>query len=290
MLSAALLLIVLVGFANQRGSTCAVSAADEIVREGRFNRIAGFVLAAAVSAAVMALAGASPRLTASASLAAALGGVIVAAGASLNGRCAMGTVASLSRGRLDRLGTLAGFLVGVWLADNLLGFAPAPVVMGMPPHSVGLAALALVVTIGAWHFSRREDLPAPHWMFLIGLLNASLLLLKPDWTYTGGLTALARGQVDAPQRFALDVMLILVGGLGAAALDRTLHLRLATPRAWLRSLAGGALMGAGSALVPGGNDTMLLVGVPLLFPGLLIAYAAFWAAILPLRWMRMRWT
>jgi toxin CptA len=290
MLSAALLLIVLVGFANQRGSTCAVSAADEIVREGRFNRIAGFVLAAAVSAAVMALAGASPRLTASASLAAALGGAIAAAGASLNGRCAMGTVASLSRGRLDRLGTLAGFLVGVWLADNAPGLAPAPVVMGMPPHSLALAALAMVVTVAAWHFSRREDLPAPHWMMLTGLLNASLLLLRPDWTYTGGLTALARGQMDAPQRFALDVMLILVGGLAAASIDRTLRLRIATPRAWMRSLAGGALMGVGSALVPGGNDTMLLIGVPLLFPGLLIAYAAFWAAILPLRWMRMRWT
>ena len=33
-------------------------------------------------------------------------------------------------------------------------------------------------------------------------------------------------------------------------------------------------MGTGAVLVPGGNDAMLLVGVPLLLPNLLAAYVA----------------
>jgi hypothetical protein len=40
--------------------------------------------------------------------------------------------------------------------------------------------------------------------------------------------------------------------------------------------------------VPGSNDAMLLVGVPLLVPGLLLAYLSFWVMLIGLRGLRHR--
>jgi len=60
---------------------------------------------------------------------------------------------------------------------------------------------------------------------------------------------------------------------GGVALGQ-FHLSLGSARDWLRALGGGAIMGIGAVLLPGGNNTMLLAGVPMLLPNLLAAYAA----------------
>jgi toxin CptA len=41
----------------------------------------------------------------------------------------------------------------------------------------------------------------------------------------------------------------------------------------LRSVAGGALMAAGSLLIPGSNDALVLIGLPLLHPHAWLAFA-----------------
>jgi hypothetical protein len=47
------------------------------------------------------------------------------------------------------------------------------------------------------------------------------------------------------------------------------------PRAgWLVNLMGGALMGVGAALTPGGNDALILQGIPGGSPHAIPAYAA----------------
>ena len=65
--------------------------------------------------------------------------------------------------------------------------------------------------------------------------------------------------------------------------------------ALLRCTAGGALMGLGSLLIPGGNDGLLLLGMPLLWPHAWLAFAvmavtiASWLALaahMPLRLSR----
>ena len=39
-------------------------------------------------------------------------------------------------------------------------------------------------------------------------------------------------------------------------------------------------MGVGVILIPGGNDTMLLVGLPLLLPHLMLGYAIMYATLI----------
>jgi Sulphur transport len=46
-----------------------------------------------------------------------------------------------------------------------------------------------------------------------------------------------------------------------------------------RCLAGGVLMGLGSLLIPGGNDGLILTGLPLLLPHAWLAFTTMFATI-----------
>ena len=46
-----------------------------------------------------------------------------------------------------------------------------------------------------------------------------------------------------------------------------------------RSFIGSAIMGAGSALIPDGNDSLILVGIPLLWPYAWLAFASICVTI-----------
>jgi toxin CptA len=46
-----------------------------------------------------------------------------------------------------------------------------------------------------------------------------------------------------------------------------------------RCLSGGILMGAGSLAIPGGNDGLVLTGLPLLWPHAWIAFATMCVSI-----------
>jgi hypothetical protein len=45
-------------------------------------------------------------------------------------------------------------------------------------------------------------------------------------------------------------------------------------RALPGALAGGAVMGLGAAILPGGNDTLVLIALPTLAPTAVLAYAS----------------
>jgi hypothetical protein len=218
-----------------------------------------------------------------------LGGALFGFGAWVNGRCAFGTIARLGSGDLARLGTLGGFLLGAW-AMLRGGMAPAraPVaspIEGVAPAVLVLVALGLAAALG---FAVRRMTPPEgrpgEWsplraMTLIGVVNGALLLLAQRWPYTNLLLDIAgAGPMDAPRRTVMS--LIFIGGaIAGAVASRSFALSVGTPFHWLRAIGGGALMGFGATLVPGGNDTMLLVGLPLLLPNLILAYLAMMAVL-----------
>lgn len=51
-----------------------------------------------------------------------------------------------------------------------------------------------------------------------------------------------------------------------------MRLQRPTAAGILRSIAGGALMGIGIGLIPGGNDALILAAMPTLSPGGVVAY------------------
>jgi hypothetical protein len=69
------------------------------------------------------------------------------------------------------------------------------------------------------------------------------------------------------------------GTVVSAVLRGSVRLRRPTPRAALRHLSAGAMMGAGAILIPGGNDGLILFGLPALSPHALPAWLAIVAGI-----------
>lgn len=291
----ALLFALIAGFAIQRGGVCAVRAVREGVEERDWRRFSALLecsawslllLLAAAGAGVMDLRAwpAQPSWAL-----AAAGGAIFGLGALVNGACALGTVGRLAAGEAAFLATPIGFVAGV-LGARALGARFGHAVISAAPQfatyvlAAALVAFALYRAWVAWRAAPNLGaiscyLAAPHWppalaMAVTAFANIGLLLLILGWPYTSLLVDAVSG-VQMSNALRAGLALLFLGGatLGAVAAGR-FALRAASIATVLACLLGGALMGAGAALVPGGNDALIFVGLPLLQPSAFVAYMA----------------
>lgn len=305
------LLAFIAGFALQRGNICAVAAVREGVEEGDWRRFLALLECAAwalLGLMVIAALGwmplqdwpAQPSL-----LLAVLGGVLFGVGALVNGACAMGTIGRLGAGELAFLAMPAGFVLGAVGAFELgarAGRAASVAFMG-PTFALLLGALCVFALFRVWTALRaapsaaavKAAIAAPRWppalaMAVIAFANIALLVLIFSWPYTTLLFDLARGSaMDVALRFALATALVLGAGVGSATAGRFAW-RAPGPRAAASCFGGGVAMGAGGALIPGGNDALVLLGLPLLQPSAFAAYAAMTSAIALGFWLRRQRT
>ncbi len=305
-----LALIAALGFAVQRASLCTVRAVEEVLNSRSAYMLASFAKAALWAAAIygavmLAMLDRGTGFQVHDSLLhPMLGGFVFGIGAAITGGCAMSVLQRLADGDLTMALTLLGLGIGVlaWtLLDVAIGPAPlvrAPVVW----HGLGMAAaplIALVALLGVTEIARlwrsrpagvpfRQLVNAPQYRFstaalLIGTLGGVLYAVKGAWSYTGylrtAIEAIPRNGA-APGLFELLLFAALFGGMVFAAVQRgTFRWRSGATRARWRALAGGTLMGVGAAMIPGGNDTLLLTGLPTLSPYALGAYAALLAGV-----------
>ncbi len=83
--------------------------------------------------------------------------------------------------------------------------------------------------------------------------------------------------------------LLCAGAVLAGIQRQAFRYRRASLIAVSRSVAGGAVMAFGAALVPGGNDTLLLASLPAATLGGLVAYGVMSAVVFSLllirKWM-----
>ena len=283
-------LVFTAGYAVQRGSICAVAAVDDLVEARRPERFLAFLVCGALALAVMAaaaLAGVEmldEYRGASSLILPSLGGALFGAGAWVNRTCAFGTIAKLGAGQLARSGTLAGMFAGfalaAWLglheprADLTSPLAGLPATLLLAGATGVAAAIVLALRGRPTLQSGEQGWPPLLAMAVIGLVNGLLLVLAAGWPYTNLLMALAVSGGMALTWRALMAVIFLAGALAGALANGAFRPALGPATLWSRSLGGGMLMGVGAILVPGGNDTMLLVGLPLLLPNLVAAYAA----------------
>jgi toxin CptA len=114
---------------------------------------------------------------------------------------------------------------------------------------------------------------------VIGISFLFMLLLVGAWAYTDVLAELAHGMAASlAARGALFVALLLGAAVGGWTAGRFRSTRL-TAGQLVQCLDGGILMGWGSLLIPGGNDGLILVGMPLLWPYAWVAFAAMCVTI-----------
>jgi toxin CptA len=294
-----LFLAALMGYAIQRGATCTVAAMDEIVRERRAHRlmamleasiwVAGsFLLAQALGFAIALPMGHAT------SVLAILGGLLLGAGAYVNQACVFGAIARLGSGEWAYVFTPLGFLAGAWMiAVWMPAVTHASIISPLTAFPVSLALAAAVfmvvrivpaiVGVLRAHPSSttavRKEIGGRLWRpeaatAVIGVTFFFLLVIEGAWAYTDVLNEAAQGkwQNIAP-RAGLLLALLAGATLGGWTAGR---LRRVMPgwRSIALCFAGGALMGAGSAIIPGSNDGLILLGMPLLFAHAWIAFLA----------------
>jgi hypothetical protein len=308
LLSAAL--AALLGFSAHRASICTVRAVAEVMSTRRAYMLASigksilWVLTITIPIVWLVPATHADMTGWGFSGVALLGGFVYGIGAALNGGCAFSTLNQLADGKLRMLVTFAGFCFGV-LTDLALartGRLPLPARAPVPLDVLSPWAIAIAAGLVIWGLfeiqrlwrtqpagSRLKDLVLSKRYrlstaaALMGLSNGVLYLLYGSWSYTGTVQQTIEGLVAMsawpwPIRWALFAAM-LAGMVFSTWQRQSFRLDWRPSLAWVRNLAGGALMGIGAVLVPGGNDVLVLHAIPSLSPHALPAYAAMLAGI-----------
>jgi len=279
----------LMGFANQRGGVCMVAAVEEIAARRRFGRLRAVIEASLWVGAGFILLNAAHRLQApppayAAGLATVGGGVLFGLGAVLNRSCLFGTVARLGAGdwayAATPLGLFLGSLaMGRW-RQAAETHAPSPV-LAASVLGVGAALVFVALRLfahGAQIRRAREPILAHLWsphaattLIALGFLIAFVTV--GAWDYADFLRGLGRGEVAGWVPKSLLSLALLAGAVLGGKLSGRFRLVRPDPARLALCLGGGVLMGVGSVLIPGGNTSLSLFGMPLLRPHAWLAFA-----------------
>jgi uncharacterized membrane protein YedE/YeeE len=304
----------LMGYAIQRGATCTVAAVDELVSKRKATRLLAMAEASLWVAGGLALAHALHLLPAMPAAYPVSGWVFAGAallgfGAWLNGACVFGAIARFGSGDVNYIATPIGYYLGCLSVVPLFAAPAAARLATESPvlRASGVVALLFVV-FAAWRvvppliksaMAPRADAAArdvarhvwtPHAATgVIGVTFVIILLAVGVWAYTDVLAQLARGMSRA---VALGIVCLLALYLGALIGGWTAgRLRAVRPTVAgvVKCLAGGALMAWGSLLIPGSNDGLILIGMPLLWPYAWLAFGTMCVVIACSQLLRRGW-
>ncbi|HEX7156030.1 MAG TPA: YeeE/YedE thiosulfate transporter family protein [Burkholderiaceae bacterium] len=294
----------LLGYAAHRASICNVKAVLEILGSRRAFMLASFAKAALWATAVYGTAilalpwmGAGFQTFEPAFLP-ACGGFVFGAGAAINGGCSVSTLQRLADGEIGMLMTLIGLGGGLfaWSAiDANLAIVRA-VRVPLAWREPGVATVALVVSlwlaaalevwrlwrsrarIGIRKLAASDAYRLSTSAMLIGIAGGLLNVLLGSWTYTYYL----RSAIDAAQRDSMapgpllaGLLAAMLGGMVVSSIQRrSFRPGWGGMKGASKHLLGGLLMGVGAALIPGGNDSIVLTGIPTLSGVALATYLA----------------
>ncbi len=281
-----LLLTFALGAVLSRVSLCAVAGMQQAVVARDYSGIERLLLAASgAGVLLLVFAGVAPvtvLLPGAAPFHAGIivGGVLLGLGALINGGCYLGSVLYLGSGNLNFLFTLAGIGLGARVAEAgaLLPAAATPAAR-MATGFVwlgGLFGFALIIFM----LTRRARFMGRWRALLAGALAGLIYARHPGWSYGTVLDTLAHGRAGLVDWSAnLAALMLFAGALAGARLAGRVRLQWPTLQRALRCAVGGLVMGFGAALVPGGNDSLLLWAIPGLSAYGALAYAIMLATI-----------
>lgn len=298
------LMAALLGFVAHRASLCTVRTVAEILSSRRaFMALAMlktvlWVMAVSMPILLLWPQSAVPIRSHAITLEAVVGGFVFGVGAALNNGCAFSTLGHLANGNLWMLTTIFGFCAGVAGLSTIVpviehGQALTPLLYTIPRPFVYAFLSGLWLFI-CWEVCRlwKTGAKGCDWrqLFLsryyrlstaalvLGFSGGVLYALHETWTYTNALRQKIQSlwmPVEIPEFTSLLLFFALFGGMLLSAVQRgSWRLQWRPTQKWPRHIVGGALMGAGAMLIPGGNDTLVLKSLPGLSPHALPAMIA----------------
>lgn len=253
------------GFALNRGSICTVIATADLVVRRRPARSIALLESALWASLVYALLNISPFMSEGWLPLGYLvvGTALFAIGSYVNGACVFGSVGHFGNGEID----FALVFVGIFIVTHiepLTSLLPAqlPLTMSLPGGILLLVGILALLVLGRFAVTRRAEKNfglLSLTMAAVGLTFALLAAFTPLFSITASIETV----VSVPVAGAVTIAGMALGSLASAALrERRLMFQWPTWQGVMRHLAGGSLMGFGAILIPGGNDTLLLVGLP----------------------------
>lgn len=260
------------GFAIQRGGTCMVAAVEQIYRAKSASKLLA-LLECSLWTSVLGFGALSAGLRFTASpdfspgLTAIVGGLLLGLGASVNGACVFGSVARIGSRDFNYLLALPGFFLGS-LAHHLFIGTASVMVRGIQhdtragPLIVLLVACLVFGLVHAWRNARTSGMFLGYRLATVSIGFAFVLLavVSGPWTYTEVFARAAHGGAG-PSLLEATLLGALLAGAVVGGGNGTRGGAFRIARA-VQCLAGGALMGVGSAMIPGGNDNLILIGIP----------------------------
>jgi len=149
-------------------------------------------------------------------------------------------------------------------------------------------AWALYEILRLWRTRARDEriielILAPRYRLstaavMVGLSGALLFLFYGPISYTATFALIIQGALgtqDWPTAMRTVLLLAVMAGMLLSTLQRgTFRVDWRPQFSWLLNLSAGVLMGLGIALAPGGNDALVLDGIPILSPHALPTFTA----------------
>jgi toxin CptA len=272
----------LLGFAIQRGGTCTVAAIDEIVIHRRGSRFFALLEAAVWVAGGLFIfwslkVSKQPMIAWDITWLTILGAALLGLGAVINGACVVGTISRIGNFEWMFSFTLLGFWIGsaAFYGLNLDVHLPS----SQTREAFQLIPPWLIVFIMAGMLARLFYLRKHLWHFrmatiVIAIAQLLLMLVYGPWAFSDFLIDLAKRNEVVNFMPRLLLFMALLGGAiwGGVTKTSSRPIRGMHLQGVIQKLMGGALMGAGSLMVPGSHDSLVLFYVPLLLPFALVAY------------------
>lgn len=298
------------GFAIGRGDICAVAAVSYWVNSKRAVYLRAFIIA--IASAGLALLPCTWIFPGVIKLSKAyqiseitlMAGALFGLGAFLNGACVFGTLAHISKGEINYVGTIVGMFFGALSTPLLKPQAESYYFLDLSyPTSVTIFTWFAFILITAHELRLRHQLIKLNYfdtqskyvwdpilsMAIIGINGGLLYATIGSWGY---LTVLSHDAAKLLNPSIPDVTIqvfsatgaLILGAIVAAWKTHKLKIRKPDVPMFFRKLLGGSLMSFSALVIPGGNDTLLLYGIPSLAPHAFVAYIIMLATLFALFW------
>src|SRR5262249_52533330 len=153
----------------------------------------------------------------------------------------------------------------VFYIESLFGLFPdqPPISASLPLGSVLLAVALLAILALRLVVSLRSESNFHQLTLLMGVIGSTftvLVVLAPGFSITASIGSI----VSIPIAGAMISLCMFAGSFVSARIRmHRVMLEWPTISNILRRTLGGILMGLGAILIPGGNDTILLIGFPM---------------------------